>query len=493
MNIKNKVGAGILNAITESLYDNPIVVFREYVQNSVDAFKHPNSNSNSRVKIIYHTDSNTSSLCFLDNGSGITENKFLEKMTSIGASFKIQTEDVGYKGIGRLSGISYCDALYFLNILDFHENSFQIYKIDCNAYRSLKKNSNLSEMDFATLMDSIGSVLQSKEERDAFIQSIDLNLLLSQNQDMYNNSNSGFLVIMENLSPLLTDVIGEKDFMNNLGWLLPVDFEHEIFSNDRCKDAIDYISKTIPDSLRSYDITFNNQPILRPIKKDDLRSYSIVKNLDYGFMFLNFNNDRMIIDKKNIFSGIKVYLDNFLLCDENELIPSLARYRFLKSSSTNEMIQSCRTIGGIIYISSKSLIFANARRTFVEVYDSDSLNFLNNVGSCIAGINETRYSLSRLHSEIKKVDKNQTRVDMLLQRANEHLAALTNFDCPIDDAFLKSEQNFEDLSPDEQKKLLKKKISTVIDKYISEFIEQYSVSDYQTASDDFFLWLKNKV
>ena len=35
---ENKVGAGILNIITESLYDNPIVVFREYVQNSVDSF-----------------------------------------------------------------------------------------------------------------------------------------------------------------------------------------------------------------------------------------------------------------------------------------------------------------------------------------------------------------------------------------------------------------------------------------------------------------------
>ena len=88
MTIKNKVGAGILNAITESLYDNPIVVFREYVQNSVDAFKHPNSNSNSIVKIIYHTDSNTSSLCFLDNGSGITENKFFELTISPTAIFK---------------------------------------------------------------------------------------------------------------------------------------------------------------------------------------------------------------------------------------------------------------------------------------------------------------------------------------------------------------------------------------------------------------------
>ena len=33
----SKVGAGILNIITESLYDNPIVVFREYVQNSMDS------------------------------------------------------------------------------------------------------------------------------------------------------------------------------------------------------------------------------------------------------------------------------------------------------------------------------------------------------------------------------------------------------------------------------------------------------------------------
>ena len=32
------VGAGILNIVTESLYDKPIVVFREYVQNSVDSF-----------------------------------------------------------------------------------------------------------------------------------------------------------------------------------------------------------------------------------------------------------------------------------------------------------------------------------------------------------------------------------------------------------------------------------------------------------------------
>lgn len=33
------VGARILSIITESLYDKPVVVFREYVQNSVDSFQ----------------------------------------------------------------------------------------------------------------------------------------------------------------------------------------------------------------------------------------------------------------------------------------------------------------------------------------------------------------------------------------------------------------------------------------------------------------------
>ena len=47
----NYVGAGILNIITESLYDNPIVVFREYVQNSVDSIFKETDRNNYEIKI----------------------------------------------------------------------------------------------------------------------------------------------------------------------------------------------------------------------------------------------------------------------------------------------------------------------------------------------------------------------------------------------------------------------------------------------------------
>lgn len=59
----NYVGAGILNIITESLYDNPIVVFREYVQNSVDSIFKERCQDDYEIKIWYEEND----LCFLDN------------------------------------------------------------------------------------------------------------------------------------------------------------------------------------------------------------------------------------------------------------------------------------------------------------------------------------------------------------------------------------------------------------------------------------------
>lgn len=80
----NYVGAGILNIITESLYDNPIVVFREYVQNSMDSILKEDCQKNYEIKIYYSNDT----LAFLDNGRGIDTTIFYDEMKKIGASKK---------------------------------------------------------------------------------------------------------------------------------------------------------------------------------------------------------------------------------------------------------------------------------------------------------------------------------------------------------------------------------------------------------------------
>lgn len=85
---QSTVGASILNIITESLYDKPIVVFREYVQNSVDSLSSVEVEAeNSLTSKIWEANNN---LYFLDNGSGISENDFINRMKSIAFSTKIK-------------------------------------------------------------------------------------------------------------------------------------------------------------------------------------------------------------------------------------------------------------------------------------------------------------------------------------------------------------------------------------------------------------------
>lgn len=135
----SSVGAGILNIVTESLYDKPIVVFREYIQNAADALSNV-SDSCDNIELATHIWIENNNLCFIDNGTGIEEEKFIERMTEIANSSKVKAKNMGYKGIGRLSGMSYCKKLTFINILDYSNNKVQVYTINVEKYNSIQKN-----------------------------------------------------------------------------------------------------------------------------------------------------------------------------------------------------------------------------------------------------------------------------------------------------------------------------------------------------------------
>lgn len=152
--IDNKVGAGILNIITESLYDNPIVVFREYVQNSMDSIMKYDSGVETCEIRIWNSDGN---LYFMDNGNGIERETFKDEMTKIGSSSKRKQINLGYKGIGRLSGVPYCKKLSFVNLYDYAKGKAQVYSIDSELYDEIKNDDNYTNLSFTELMDKIGS------------------------------------------------------------------------------------------------------------------------------------------------------------------------------------------------------------------------------------------------------------------------------------------------------------------------------------------------
>ena len=487
------VGAGILNIITESLYDKPIVVFREYVQNSVDSFRKVEEKAtadtlSSKIWLFEN------SLYFLDNGNGIKQDNFFYAMKSIAISNKTKSKDIGYKGIGRLSGLPYCSKLVFINICSYKNNIFQKYCIDSKKYNQIKAGPNYNELEFEELMELIGAYIpEAKEEELLEIQSI-----LSPYEDIFSSQDTGFLVILENISSVLKQTIEpanrDEDIYTELGWLLPVKFKEELLKSDTrqlFEDLLTPVNEYMIIPAKSYNISFNDITIERPIRRDLLRDYVCKSDLKYAIGFHSFYRDRILARDKNEFSGIKLYLDNMLLCDENELIPILQRYGLIQHTA-NELIQTVKGIGAIIYIIDKINISANARRTFIEVTDDDSLQFLRFLAEFINNIYVARYALSKYSSGKNVLDQSKEKLEQLKADANSALQNLAREKINIEYE-VESPIKFSDLDEIDKKKEVKKKLTYELNVKIKEYLMQTSTYDYNNVLYDFITWLSSNI
>lgn len=477
----NFVGAGILNIITESLYDNPIVVFREYVQNSVDSIFKECRQDGYEIKI--WRDGND--LCFLDNGRGIDTQDFNNEMIKIGDSSKKKSRNLGYKGIGRLSGVPYCKKLTFINMADFSSKEMQFYSIDGTKYEHLKATGEDKGIGFAELMEIIGTSFDQREKELA----IHYEGKINKYKELLERTNSGFLVILEEISTVLNATIESDNFFENLQWLLPVDFEQDLYSSEKGELFKEFTEEDGGLPIISYcNISFNDAPIYRPIKKNMLRDYLCKNNFKYALGFHTFNRSKIAIDRNNIFSGIRIYIDNMLLCTEDELLRSLDNYGLL-THTLNGQLQSVRGIGAIIYITDKVNISANARRTFIEVTDTDSIEFLKLIAEFVNTIYDTRYALSNYMNAKDKHEQNAEFVIKLKENALVHLKKLAkeNIELPEEPEIT----SFETLSVLEKKKMIKKNISQNIDIKLKNYLSQLNVFDLENSFEKFIEWLKN--
>lgn len=474
------VGAGILNIITESLYDNPIVVFREYVQNSVDSIFKEECQDNYEIKIWREEND----LCFLDNGKGIKTDDFCNEMIKIGNSSKKRTKNLGYKGIGRLSGVPYCKKLTFINISNYSTKKIQYYSIDGAKYEKLKANGEDKDISFSKMMEIIG---KSFDQND-----LDLTTPYKRKIDKYKSllekTNSGFLVVLEDISSVLDNTITGEDFFENLQWLLPVDFDQKLYSSKSGELFKEFTAGNDSEAplISCCKISYDDTPIYRPIEEGMLRDYLCKNDFKYAVGFHTFNRNKIVIERNNIFTGIRIYIDNMLLCTEDELLRSLDNYGLL-THTLNGQLQSVRGIGAIIYITDKVNISANARRTFIEVTDTDSIEFLKLIAEFVNTIYDTRYALSYYMNAKEKHEQNTELVNKLKENALIHLKKLAkeSVELPDDDEI----NSFITLSPSEQKRMIKKNISQAIDIKIKNYVSQLNVFELENSYEDFIKWL----
>ena len=110
------IGKYTLESLTNGMYASPLDMFREYIQNSVDSFDDAVAKKLDRdnaLRIDINIDGVNKVISIRDNGSGISESEAVATLLDIGNSQKSRSNFRGFRGIGRLAGLSYCDKLTF--------------------------------------------------------------------------------------------------------------------------------------------------------------------------------------------------------------------------------------------------------------------------------------------------------------------------------------------------------------------------------------------
>lgn len=109
------VGKNLLRSLMLQLYSNPRCIYREYIQNGLDAINEAvklgilKQNKDGLVSIKI----GKQDIVIEDNGTGIKEAEAPKKLMDIANSSKNGVNTAGRFGIGKLSGGGYCDSLIF--------------------------------------------------------------------------------------------------------------------------------------------------------------------------------------------------------------------------------------------------------------------------------------------------------------------------------------------------------------------------------------------
>lgn len=244
MSVAVEVGKFTLESLTTGMYEQPLIVYREYLQNAADALEEA-----LRQKILAERDMNVTIsidsvervIEVFDNGVGIDSKQAGAVLLSIGSSQKTHTVSRGFRGIGRLGGISYCDRLEF-ETTAFDDSFGTRVVFDCSKLKALMLPGESTSIS----MQEVVSQSSSLETFDA------------APEDHY------FIVRMVGVDER-TKLLDEDSVSNYLSQTAPVAYS-PYFS---------MLSSHIYAFLQSYNVTLTEFPVL--ISYDGGRPKSLSK------------------------------------------------------------------------------------------------------------------------------------------------------------------------------------------------------------------------
>ena len=175
-----QVGKYTLESLTTGMYADPKIVYREYIQNSVDSLEHAVSlgmleQQGMRIDIIVNADE--SYISIKDNGTGISAAEAAQTLMNVGSSKKRNANNRGFRGIGRLGGMSYCNTLVFTTSAE-NEKVKTVVSFDCKKLRHLLVPGEYEDMSLSAVLEEITTIetFPEKEEKHYLcVEMVDVN------------------------------------------------------------------------------------------------------------------------------------------------------------------------------------------------------------------------------------------------------------------------------------------------------------------------------
>jgi len=132
-----KIGAFVLETLTTGMYTKSLDCLREYVQNSADSIRRIEQQGllvEGEGRITVRVDPGSRVLSVRDNGFGVENSRVEAVLLNVGMSDKELGIDAGFRGIGRLAGIAYCEELTFRTSFPGEAVTTAV-SFDCNGIR----------------------------------------------------------------------------------------------------------------------------------------------------------------------------------------------------------------------------------------------------------------------------------------------------------------------------------------------------------------------
>lgn len=389
-----KIGKFILDSLAIGMYNDPLMVIREYIQNSVDAIDQFNSN-NGHPPLSHRIDINIDilerSLSIKDNAGGIPYSKTYDILHSVGESTKLKSINRGFRGIGRLGGLGYCDELKFITKAK-KENIYSVSRWDCNKLQNL-----------------IGA---NSNSHDALHVIKEISSLTNHNYDESENDHF-FLVEMSNVKNCMRVLLDVPRIKKYLSQVAPVPFNKSF----KFAELIDLELKKNVNSYSTYQIFVNGEQIFKPYAN----SFSLstkhhlndeIKDID----FVNFQDGDQLLaygwigqtnlfgtmNSSNLFDGIRLRSGNILVGDKSLLSKYYKENRF-----NNYLV-------GEIHVAHEGLVLNSRRDDFEDNIYKEKFyhSFIREVG--------IPYSKKiRQSSETRSIQNTKNQHDFLIESANK--------------------------------------------------------------------------